>query len=88
MNYNNEEMTRDDFDSLAGLLIQKNRALMKIIDNNQDAKYYKKIIDIIDSYIYEIIGIEEENVNKLVDAILELLVKVQKEDEIMQNEDK
>ncbi|MGF7398313.1 hypothetical protein [Thermoanaerobacterium thermosaccharolyticum] len=88
MTYINEEMTRDDFDSLAGLLIQKNRALMKIIDNNQDAKYYKKIIDIIDSYIYEIIGIEEENVNKLVDAILELLVKVQKEDEIMQNEDK
>ncbi|MGF7400871.1 hypothetical protein EDC21_1256 [Thermohydrogenium kirishiense] len=88
MNYHNEEMTRDDFDSLAGLLIQKNRALMKIIDNNQDAKYYKKIIDIIDSYIYEIIGIEEENINKLVDAILELLVKIQKEDETMQNDDK
>ncbi|SNX52988.1 hypothetical protein [Thermoanaerobacterium sp. RBIITD] len=88
MNCNNEEMTRDDFDSLAGLLIQKNRALMKIIDNNQDAKYYKKIIDIIDSYIYEIIGIEEENINKLVDAILELLVKIQKEEEITQKENK
>jgi hypothetical protein len=47
-------MTRNDFDSLAGLLIQKNRALMKILDNSQDAKYYEKIIDIIDSYIYEI----------------------------------